>query len=154
MSLLEWDVTELTKEGIVRETDTYKIDTLITKHGGLLNINFRLTTADKRIVIMSDSEADPRIAEFCEDADLVLIECSGTQEFYDTVPWGTWHKTPEDIGQLMSKARAKKVVLKHLVIESFRDNDMSISESMAETIRGLHPDGEIIAGVDGMKIDV
>ncbi len=154
VSLLEWDVTELSAEGVVRETDTFKIDTLITKHGGLLNINFRITTADKCIVVMSDSEADPRISEFCRDADLVLVECSGTREFYNTVPWGTWHKTPEDIGELMKNAGAKKVVLKHLVIESFTGNDAKVSEAMAETIRGIYPEGEIIVGEDGLKIEI
>lgn len=154
VSLLDWDVTELTKEGIVRETETFKIDTLVTKHGGLLNINYRLTTADKVIVIMSDSEYDPRIEEFCRNADLVLIECSGTQEFLDTVPWGSWHMIPEQIGEIMSKAKAKKIVLKHLVIESFRGNDMNISERMAETAQKIYPDGKFIAATDGMKLEL
>ena len=151
---LDWDTTELTQEGVVRETDTYKIDTLITKHGGLLNFNYRIRIADKTIVIMSDSEPDPRIVDFCRDADIVLIECSGTKEFFDSVPWGSWHTTPEQVGQLMRDAGAKKVVLKHLVIESFRDNDTKVSESMAETIRAVYPNGEIFVGEDGMKFDI
>jgi len=150
-SLLEWDVTELSKEGVVVETDTHRIDTLITKHGGLLNFNFRITTADKVIVVMSDSEYDPRIVEFCRDADLVLVECSGTQEFLDTVPWGGWHMTPEQIGKTMRDAQAKKVVLKHLVIESFKENDMNVSKEMAKTAQKIHTEGEVISGTDGMK---
>lgn len=150
-SLLEWDVTELTQESVVVETDTYRIDTLITKHGGLLNLNYRITTAEKVVVVMSDSEYDPRIVEFCREADLVLIECSGTQEFLDTVPWGGWHMTPEQIGEVMREAQAKKVVLKHLVIESFRGNDMTISEGMADTAQKIHSEGKVIAGTDGMK---
>lgn len=151
---LAWDVTELDREGVCRETDDYTIDTLITKHGGLLNFNYRLRTAGKTIVVMSDSEPDPRIADFCRDADLVLIECSGTKEFFDSVPWGGWHTTPEQVGQLMRDAGARKVVLKHLVIESFRGNDPQVSAAMAETIRGVYPGGEIFVGEDGMTFDL
>jgi len=151
---LEWDTTELTKEGVVHHTPELKIDTLITKHGGLLNFYYRLKTPDKTIVVMSDSEPDPRIVDFCRDADLVLIECSGTKEFFDTVPWGTWHTTPEQVGQMMRDAGAKKVVLKHLVIESFRDNNPQVSEGMAETIRNIYPASEVFVGADGMKFDL
>jgi ribonuclease Z len=150
---LEWDTIELVKEGVCREAETHTIDTLITKHGGLLNFSYRITTPDKKIVITSDSEPDPRLIDFCRDADLVLIECSGTKEFYATQDWGGWHMTPEDIGRIVSEAGAKKVVLKHLVIESF-SKDPNISESMASVIRSLHPDGEIIVGEDGMKFTV
>ena len=150
---LEWTTTELTRESVVRETEAYKIDTLITKHAGLLNFSYRLTTADKIIVITSDSEPDPRLVDFCRGADLVLIECSGTKEFYASKAWGGWHMTPEDIGRMMREAGAKKVVLKHLVIESFSP-DPNISESMAATIRTLHPTGEIVVSQDGMQLTV
>jgi len=150
---LEWDTTEISSEGIVRETENFCIDTLITGHAGLLNFNYRICTPDKKIVVLSDSEPDPRLIEFCKEADIVLFECSGTKEFYATQAWGGWHVTPENIGEIVSKAGAKKVILKHLVIESFTD-DPDISESMAEVIRRLHPEGEILVAKDGMKIEI
>jgi len=104
-------------------------------------------------VITSDSEPDPRLIEFCRDADLMVVECSGTKEFYDTQAWGGWHMTPEDVGRIAREAGVKKVVLKHLVIESF-SKDPDVSEKMAETIRSLHPDGEILVAEDGMLFDV
>lgn len=150
---LLWETTELTKEGIVRKTGVWKIDTLITQHAGLLNFSYRITTVRHRIVITSDSEPDPRLVDFCRDADLVLIECSGTKEFYATKAWGGWHMTPEDIGRLTCEAAVKKVVLKHLVIESFSP-DPGISEAMAATVRLLHPEAEVIVGADGMRFDL
>lgn len=151
---LEWTVQELTAEGICDETADCVIDTLITKHGGLLNFNYRLRSGGRTVVVMSDSEPDPSIVDFCRDADLVLIECSGTKEFYATVPWGTWHATPEQVGEMMRDAGAKQVVLKHLVIESFRDNDPQVSEGMAETVRKIHPNGKIHVAADGMTFDL
>jgi ribonuclease Z len=151
---LEWDVTELTREGVCEESSDCVIDTLITKHGGLLNFNYRLRSGGRTVVVMSDSEPDPRIVEFCRDADLVLIECSGTKEFYATVPWGGWHATPEEVGALMRDAGVKQVVLKHLVIESFRGNDPRVSEAMAEKVRSVYPQGQIHVAADGMTFDL
>lgn len=148
---LAWEALEMAEEGVLLETPDYTIDTLRTNHAGLLNFSFRIKTASQTIVITSDSEADPRFIEFCRDADLVLIECSGTQDFYDSQQWGTWHMTPEQIGKIANEASIKKLVLKHLVIESF-SKDPNISESMAQTIRELHPTGEVLVGADGMTI--
>lgn len=151
---LLWDATELAREGVVHETPAGTIDTLITRHAGLLNFNYRLRTGGKTVVVMSDSEPDPRIVDFCRDADLVLIECSGTKEFFDSVPWGGWHTTPEQVGAMMREARAKRVVLKHLVMESFRGNDAGVSVAMADTVRSLHAGGEIFVAEDGMRFDL
>jgi ribonuclease Z len=150
---LLWEVTELSAEDVVSETDGMRIDTLITKHAGLLNFNFRLTAPGRKIVIMSDSEPDPRIVEFCRDADLMLVECSGTKEFYATQAWGGWHMTPEDIGRITAEAGVKKVVLKHLVIENFSP-DPDISEKMAATVRSLHPTGEVVVAADGLRFEL
>ncbi|MBT3481397.1 MAG: MBL fold metallo-hydrolase [Opitutales bacterium] len=150
---LDWDTHEIAKEGLVRETDSFIIESLATKHAGLLNYNYRIKTPSSKIVITSDSEPDPRLIEFCRDADLMVVECSGTKEFYDTQAWGGWHMTPEDVGRIAREAGVKKVVLKHLVIESF-SKDPDVSEKMAETIRSLHPDGEILVAEDGMLFDV
>lgn len=151
---LLWDATELTREGLVRQTPTVTIDTLITRHAGLLNFNYRLRTGDKTVVVMSDSEPDPRIVDFCRDADLVLIECSGTRAFFDSVAWGGWHTTPEQVGEIMRDAGARRVVLKHLVMESFRGNDPRVSAAMADTVRAIHPQGEIVVAEDSLRLDL
>lgn len=150
---LEWTTTEITKDGLVRETPTYKIEALRTAHAGLRNFNYRITTGDKVIIITSDSEPDPRLVDFCRDADLLLIECSGTAEFYKTQAWGGWHITPEDIGRIARDANVKQVILKHLVIESF-SSDQNIAESMAQTVRTIHPHGQVSVATDGMKIEL
>lgn len=150
---LDWNATEITQEGVVCDTSTYRVETLATAHAGLHNFNYRITIGDKVIVITSDSEPDQRLVEFCRDADLLLIECSGTKAFYDSVAFGGWHLTPEDIGQIARDANVKRVVLKHFVIESFVD-DPAIAEAMAETVRRIHPTAEVVAGEDGMQFDL
>jgi len=150
---LDWALTEITRDGLCLETDAYKVAALATAHAGLRNYSYKITTADKIIVITSDSEPDPRLVEFCRDADLLLVECSGTKAFYDSVAFGGWHLTPEDVGRIARDAAVKKVVLKHFVIESFTA-DPHIAESMAETVRQLHPECEVFAGADGLRFDL
>jgi ribonuclease Z len=150
---LDWETIEITRDGLVFQNKDYTIETLATAHAGLRNFSYRITTGDTVIVITSDSEPDPRLVHFCRDADLLLVECSGTKAFYDSVAFGGWHLTPEDVGQIARDAKVKRVVLKHFVIESFSD-DPKVAESMAETVRGIHPDGEIHAGEDGMRFDL
>jgi ribonuclease BN (tRNA processing enzyme) len=150
---LDWTVDEISQDGLVTETPNYRVEALATTHAGLRNYSYRITTGDKIIVITSDSEPDQRLVEFCRDTDLLLIECSGTTEFYKTKAFGGWHIAPEDIGQIARDAGVRTVVLKHFVIESFSD-DPNIAESMAETVRRIHPTGEVLAGQDGMRFDL
>lgn len=150
---LDWAASEITAEGLVYGNSTYRVETLATAHAGLANWNYRITIGDTVVVITSDSEPDQRLVEFCRDVDLLLIECSGTKAFYESVAFGGWHITPEDVGQIARDAGAKQVVLKHFVIESFTD-DPAIAESMAETVRGLHPAGKIHAATDGLRFEL
>ena len=147
---LEWDVYEIAQEtGLVREANDFRIESLRTRHGGLDNHSFRIDVGETRIVITSDSEPDPRLAQFCQGADLLIIECSGTDEFYKTQTWGGWHMSPEYVGELARDACAGQVVLKHLVIESFT-RDPEISQKMADTANAIHSKGKVFAGEDGM----
>ena len=150
---LDWAATEITNEGLVYENATYRVETIATAHAGLANWNFRITVGDKIVVITSDSEPDQRLVEFCRHADLLLVECSGTKAFYESVAFGGWHITPEDVGQIARDAGVKQVVLKHFVMESFSD-DPDVAGKMAETVRSIHPDGEILAATDGLKLDL
>lgn len=150
---LDWAATEITHEGLVYENASYRIETLATAHAGLANWNFRITVGDRIVVITSDSEPDPRLVEFCRGADLMLVECSGTKAFYESVAFGGWHITPEDIGRIARDAGVRQVVLKHFVMESFSD-DPDVAEKMAETVRGIHPEAEVVAATDGLTFDL
>jgi ribonuclease Z len=150
---LDWETTEITRDGLVYQNRDYQIDALATAHAGLRNYSYRITTRDKIIVITSDSEPDPRLVDFCQGADIMLVECSGTRAFYDSVAFGGWHLTPEDVGALARDAGVKTTVLKHFVMESFT-NDPDCAEKMAETVRSIHPAGEVHAAKDGMRFDL
>lgn len=148
----EWDVTEIDTDGPVLKADGLRIFAGRTPHTGMEAFNFRIEAGDRRIVVTSDTEWHDGLIEFCRDADLLVIENSGTEEFLKTVPWGGWHMTPERIADLCIRANVKHIVLKHLAIESFVD-DPDIGESMAETVRQL-TGRPVEVAQDGRRFDL
>jgi len=149
---LSWDAVELEKAGCCFEAGGLTVHALDTAHADLPNFHYRFDTGGKRIFISSDTEPDPRLADFAQGADLMVMECSGTRAFLDGVPWGHWHMAPEDVARLATGAEAKRVVIKHLVMESWSD-DPELSEKMAQTIRGGYG-GRVDVGFDGMRIAI
>ena len=147
---LEWDVTEIESDGPVMTGDGYRILAGRTPHTGMEAFNFRIEAGDRTMVVTSDTEWHEGLVGFCRGADVLLIECSGTEEFLKTVPWGGWHMTPERIAHLANAAGVRKVVLKHLAIESFVD-DPGIGEKMAATVRQL-TDARVEVARDGLRL--
>lgn len=149
---LEWEVTEIEKEGLVLERDDCRISALETAHGSLMTSwHFRFETPSATVVVTGDTQMDERLADFARDADLLVIECSGTGEFLKTVPWGHYHITPEQVGALAEAAAVKKVILKHLVVESWTDDPDISAKMAAEVVRRFS--GEVLVGEDGMRFD-
>jgi len=149
---IEWSVTEIEADGEFHSGGDLVCSALFTEHGNMPNLNFRFDLGDKRVVITSDTSADPRLTPFCRDADLLVSECSGPKSFLDERPWGTWHMWPETVAALCREAGVKRVALKHLVVEDWTD-DREISAKMAAAVRAAF-DGEVILGPDGLKIQV
>ncbi len=146
---LEWSVHTVAPEGTAAVFDGVAVSTLRSSHAGLHNLNYRIDLPGLRIGITSDTEPNPRFAEFYRAADLLVCECSGTSAFLGDKPWGTWHMTPERVAALVNDAGVRRVVLKHFVIEDFPGGE-GAAEAMAESIRG-RTDAEIIAGYDGFR---
>lgn len=149
---LEWEAVEIDEDGPFLDEKGWRVSALRTPHAGLHNLNYRVDVGDRSVVITSDTQPDKALASFCRLADLLVCECSGTAEFLRAQPWGGWHMTPQSVGRLAAEAGVRRVVLKHFVIENFTD-DPDIAEKMAAEIRKEYH-GEVIAGSDGMRIDL
>ena len=147
---LDWRVQELEHAGTVLDETDFRVEAQPSLHAGLTNLNYRVDVGPKRIVITSDTQPDDALVDFCRNADLLVCECSGTAEFLRAKPWGTWHMNPETVADLARRAAAKRVVLKHLVIENWTD-DPEVAENMAATARTVSG-RDVRVGFDGMKV--
>lgn len=115
-------------------------------------VAFRVDVGDHRVVITGDGRPGADFADFCRDADLLVTECSGTAEFLARHPWGAWHITPPEIGDLATAANISRVVVKHLVIEDIT-GDLDAAKRMGEQIARRFP-GEVLVGEDGLAVDL
>ena len=120
--------------------------------GGIPTLAYRIDTKDHRVVITGDGNPDAEFPAFCQNADLLSIECSGTAEFLATQPWGSWHITPPEIAEIATAANVKRVMIKHLVIEDIT-GDLQAVHRMGDQIRQKY-DGEVMVGEDGLVVEI
>jgi len=146
----EWTVEELGEH----DWQWRHGDTLVraqrTPHGGIETYNFRLERQGRVLVITGDTEWHEGLANFCAGADVLLIECSGTAEFLRSVPFGHWHLTPEKLGEMATQAGVKRVLMKHLVIESWVD-DPAVGDKMVAAVRTTYA-GPVEVATDGLRV--
>lgn len=145
-------VTEVAPQSVVVKRDDFTVEAIAIPHGNITALAYRISAQGKRVVICGDGSPTQELVEFARGADLVAMECSGTKEFLATMPWGTWHATPEKIAGFASEAGVRQLILKHFVIEDIT-GDRTAAAAMAETIRRTYS-GSVVAGKDGMIIDL
>ena len=151
-TLLDPEVYEVLQANQFLLADRYQISSAFMNHAGIPTLAYRIDVGDKRIVITGDGVPDAQFPEFCQGADLLSIECSGTSEFLSQQAWGSWHIEPASIARIASEAGIKAVIIKHLVIEDIT-GDREIGNSMAKQIQS-HYGGEVIVGEEGLAIEL
>jgi ribonuclease Z len=145
---LEPHITEITEPGVFLSEPSYRVSTFPVRHGGMQNLGYRIETAGRTVVILGDVSRGQDIVKFVVGADVLLCECSGTEEFLcdPARRWGAWHMTPEAVAALASAARVRTLVLKHFVME-----DEAAIAKMGKEVRPQFP-GEVLVGGDGLEV--
>jgi ribonuclease Z len=149
---LEWTVHEIHESGPVWVREELEISALYTEHADMPNLNYRIRDHSHQVVITSDTRPSPELTRFCCGSDLLVIECSGTPEFLDSVPWGGWHMNPDTVAELARDAQVGTVIIKHLVIEDW-EPDPDIAAHMVKTIQQTF-NGNVLLGKDGLNATV
>ena len=149
---MEWTVNEISEDGQFHSGEGFELHALSSPHAGLANLNYRVDTPGGRIGITSDTSPSDDLPDFYRAVDLLVAECSGTREFLQSQPWGSWHLCPETLAGLCADAEVARVLLKHPVIEDWSD-DLEISEKMAEEVRA-HFSGQVSVGQDGLVLSL
>lgn len=149
---LDPETVDIDARGLFYDEDGIRIYAAFTDHSKMPTIAYKVEAEGQRIVISGDGLPQDDFIDFAAGADLLVYECSGTQEFLDQQPWGTWHIIPEALAELATRCGAKRLMIKHLVIEDIT-GDLTAVEKMGETIRQGF-DGEVLVGVDGLVVDL
>ncbi len=148
-------VKEIAKAGSVYEDNNIKIDAFEHKHGNLQNFGYRFVTEDRIVVWAGDGKVSESFQDACMNADVLVSELC-TLDNIGKSPWGgmsleekekviwSYHVKPQDLANLASKAKVKKLVLIH---ESNYSSPYD-PEALLEEIK-RYSQGEVISSRDG-----
>lgn len=150
---------DITVDGEVLKTDDFTVTAFRTPHPPITdNFAYKFTTPDGVIVFSSDTEYNPKLAEFAKGAD-VLVHEALYAPFVDRlvarVKNGATlgkhllasHTTTEDVGKIAAAAGVKRLVLSHLV-----PGDIEISDD--QWIAGIRKaySGQVVVAKDLMEL--
>ena len=148
-------VTEIPAEGFVFEDDNINVTAFEHTHGTLQNYGYQLITPDRKIIWTGDGKASSSFLEAARGADVLVSEIC-TLENIGNSPWGgmsleekekviwSYHIKPQELAQLASQAKVKKLVLIHESNYSSPYNP----QALLDEIKG-HYSGEVISSRDG-----
>lgn len=150
---------DITTDGEVLKTDDFTVTAFRTPHPPITdNFAYKFTTPDGVIVFSSDTEYNPKLAEFAKGAD-VLVHEALYAPFVDRlvarVKNGATlgkhllasHTTTEDVGKIAAAAGVKRLVLSHLV-----PGDIEISDD--QWVAGIRKaySGQVVVAKDLMEL--
>ena len=150
---------DINADGEVLRTDDFTVTAFRTPHPPITdNFAYKFTTPDGVIVFSSDTEYNPKLAEFAKGAD-VLVHEALYAPFVDRlvarVKNGATlgkhllasHTTTEDVGKIAAAAGVKRLVLSHLV-----PGDIEISDD--QWVAGIRKaySGQVVVAKDLMEL--
>lgn len=133
------DVTEI-DSGVVLEKDGIKIEAFEVNHGDVKPAyGYRITTADKVIVISGDTAVSTELQEMAAGADILFHEViSDTGLARNSAGFQGYHKrshTPaSELGRLASVAKPKLLVLYHGLY--YGEDESLVVDEVKATYRG------------------
>jgi ribonuclease BN (tRNA processing enzyme) len=153
------EVTEV-KDGIVDETDQWKVTALEVDHWQSLfpeiqsnAYAYRVDSVEGSIVISGDTRACPSMVNLASGADILVHECTYTDhEREHAAKIGRpplWHITSSELGMVAREAGVKRLVVSHLSPHRHKESLEEMRKDIAASFKG-----EIIFGEDLQEICV
>jgi ribonuclease BN (tRNA processing enzyme) len=151
---------DINEDGLVLQTADVKVTAFRTPHPPISdNFAYKFETPDGTIVFSSDTNYNPKLAEFAKGCDVLVHEClylpAVDQLVLKTKNGATLkkhllesHTTTEDVGRIAAAANAKVLVLNHFVPGDFPD---ITDDDWTRDVKKSYS-GRIIVGKDLMEI--
>jgi ribonuclease BN (tRNA processing enzyme) len=151
---------DIDADGLVLQTADVKVTAFRTPHPPITdNFAYKFETPDGTIVFSSDTNYNPKLAEFARGADVLVHEClylpAVDQLVLKTKNGATLkkhlmesHTTTEDVGSIAAAANVKVLVLSHFVPGDFPD----ITDDDWTRDVNKNYSGRIIVGKDLMEV--
>ena len=140
------DVTEI-QEGVVFKKDDLTIEAFTVPHGQIKPaFGYKITTADRSIVISGDTGFSEKIIEKAKGVDILIHEVASAKKLAEMEDFwqlyhGTSHTPSDKLIEVLNRARPKKVVLYHILFLG------ATEEELLEEIRSGY-DGDVVIAND------
>ena len=134
--------------GLVYEDPVMRVEAFAVPHGTWDHaFGFKLTTADRTVVISGDTGPLDGLADIAMGADVLIHEAYGTEGLRQRQPetqryHGTFHTSAVRVGEIAARAGVGMVILHHQL-----DLAGDTAEEMVEQVR-LGFEGEVAYGRD------
>ena len=150
---------DIDADGVVLKTDDLTVTAFRTPHPPITdNFAYKFETPDGTIVFSSDTDYNPKLAEFAKGADVLVHEAlyaPFVDKLVERVKNGATlakhlresHTTTEDVGKIAAAANVKLLVLSHLV-----PGDIAVTDD--QWIAGVRKNfsGKVIVAKDLMEL--
>ena len=116
--------------GVVYRDESVTVTAFPVKHGiWKYAFGYRFETKDRRIVISGDTAPTDEIVKMCDGCDVLLHEVYNPHgEELKEPHWKeyfrTFHTSPEELAEIARKARPKKLVIYHQILEKLPESDL------------------------------
>jgi ribonuclease BN (tRNA processing enzyme) len=149
-------------DGIVLRTSDVTVTAFRTPHPLIVdNFAYKFETPDGAVVFSSDTAYNPKLADFAQDADVLVHECMylpAIDRLAQTVANGAAikkhllasHTSTEDVGRIAARAGAKVLVLTHF---SPGDDPLVTDEDWVEAVKKNYS-GRIVVAKDLMELEL
>ena len=141
------DVTEI-HDGIVFQKDDLTIEAFTVPHGQIKPaFGYKITTADKSIVLSGDTTYSENLAEKARGVDILIHEVASAKKLAEMEDFwqfyhGTSHTPSDKLAKLANKARPKLLVLYHVLFLG------ATEQEILDEIREAGYDGKVVVAND------
>jgi ribonuclease BN (tRNA processing enzyme) len=150
---------DIAEDGVVLQTPDVKVTAFRTPHPPIVdNFAYKFETPDGTIVFSSDTNYNPKLAEFAEGADVLAHEAiylPWVDRLVTRVKNGATlkkhlldsHTAAEDVGRIADAANVKVLVMSHLV-----PGELDVTDEQWSGEARKHFNGRIIVARDLMEL--
>jgi ribonuclease BN (tRNA processing enzyme) len=150
---------DIAVDGVVLQTPDVKVTAFRTPHPPIVdNFAYKFETPDGTIVFSSDTNYNPKLAEFARGADVLVHEAiylPWVDRLVTRVKNGATlkkhlldsHTAAEDVGRIADAANVKLLVMSHLV-----PGELDVTDEQWSSEASKHFNGRIIVARDLMEL--
>jgi ribonuclease BN (tRNA processing enzyme) len=152
---------DITEDGVVLQTPDVKVTAFRTPHPPITdNFAYKFETPDGTIVFSSDTNYNPKLAEFAKGADVLVHEAiylPWVDRLVTLVKNGATlkkhlldsHTSAEDVGRIAEAAQVKVLVMSHLV-----PGQLDVTDDNWSSEARKHFKGRLIVARDLMELNL